>query len=168
MKKHAWLVAIIALGGAASAEASPRMISSSGDWGVYSYQRDGKSVCYALSVPKKAEPSNVDHGKNYFLIAPAEGADREEPEVIAGYPLKAGSMIEVSVGPSWFRMFTKDNTGWVNDPSRAPEFMKALRAGSTMVLRAVSARGTHTTYTYSLGGISAALDRISHCKKQGA
>lgn len=165
MKKHAWLVALIVLGGgAASAEALPKMISSSGDWGVYAYQRGGKTVCYALSVPKDSQPSNVDHGKNYFLIAPAEGLDRKEPEVIAGYPLRPGSMIEVSVGPSTFRMFTRDNTGWVNDTSRAPELMKVLRAGHTMVLRAVSARGTRTTYSYSLEGISAALDSVSHCK----
>ncbi|WP_246737994.1 MULTISPECIES: hypothetical protein [Rhizobium] len=33
-----------------------------------------------------------------------------------------------------------------------------------MVLQAVSARGTHTRYSYSLDGISKALDRVSNCK----
>ena len=163
MKKRV-CVPLIFLVSVASAAATPKMMATSGDWGVYSYQRDGKSVCYALSAPKESEPANVDHGKNYFLIAPAQGADRSEPEVVAGYPLKAGSMIKVSIGQATFRMFTKNNTGWVNNTSRAPEMMRALRSGRTMVLQAVSARGTHTRYSYSLDGISKALDRVAHCK----
>ncbi|WP_246738058.1 MULTISPECIES: hypothetical protein [Rhizobium] len=114
MNKRAFAVPLIFLASVTSAAAAPR-VATSGDWGVYSYQRDGKAVCYALSVPRDAEPAGVDHGRNYFLIAPAQGADRKEPEVIAGYPLKAGSMIEVSIGQKTFRMFTKDNTGWVNN-----------------------------------------------------
>ena len=164
MNKRAFAFPVVFLASVTSPAAAPRVLATSGDWGVYSYQRDGKKLCYALSVPKEAEPAGVDHGNNYFLIAPAQGADRKEPEVIAGYPLKAGSMIEVSIGPKTFRMFTKDNTGWVNNTSRAPELMQAMRSGRTMVLQAVSARGTHTRYSYSLDGISKALDLVSHCK----
>lgn len=53
-----------------TAHAAARMVSQSGDWGVYSFTRSGSRVCYALSVPKQLEPPNVDHGKSYFLIAP--------------------------------------------------------------------------------------------------
>jgi hypothetical protein len=35
-----------------------------------------------------------------------------------------------------------------------------MRAGSTMVVKGTSARGTRTTDTYSLKGVSAALDAI--------
>jgi hypothetical protein len=48
------------------------MVSQSGDWGVYSFMRNGYRVCYALSVPEESAPANVDHGKNYFPIAPTE------------------------------------------------------------------------------------------------
>ncbi|WP_246729287.1 hypothetical protein [Rhizobium ruizarguesonis] len=33
-----------------------------------------------------------------------------------------------------------------------------------MTLNATSARGTRTTYTYSLTGVTAALERVAHCK----
>jgi hypothetical protein len=33
-----------------------------------------------------------------------------------------------------------------------------------MTLKAVSARGTNTTYTYSLKGITAALNAVSRCR----
>ena len=69
------------------------MIGRSGDWDVYSFDRDGKKTCYLLAVPKGAEPEGVAHGDSYFLIAPAEHADRREPEAIMGYALKPGSMV---------------------------------------------------------------------------
>ncbi|WP_431324841.1 invasion associated locus B family protein [Rhizobium sp. YTU87027] len=144
--------------------AAPKMVQQTGDWGVYSYDRNGRTTCYALSIPKDVKPADVDHGQNYFLIAPAEKDGRDEPEAIMGYDLKAGSMVQVSVGDQTFRMFTKENTAWVDDTAREPELIKAFRAGSRMTLEAMSARGTHTTYVYSLDGVTAALDRVARCK----
>lgn len=159
------LIAIAALTtSAVSIQAGPRMVSQSGDWGVYAYRNGTKTNCYALSMPKEAEPAGVDHGKNYFLIAPAEGEKRKEPEAVMGYPLKEGSTVEIAVGAKTFRMFTRNNTAWVYDTSHTLELMNALRAGSQMMLKAISARGTHTTYTYSLNGVTAALKRVSNCK----
>ncbi|TCL65733.1 invasion associated locus B family protein [Rhizobium sp. BK251] len=161
MKKLVGL--LIALSIPLTAQAAPRMVSQTGDWGVYSFKRDGKLVCYALSVPKESRPSDVDHGKNYFLIAPAEKGGGNEPEAVLGYPVRAGSPVQVSVGGKKFKMFVKDNTAWVADAAREPEFINALRSGSQMTLQATSARGTRTSYDYSLSGVSAALERVARC-----
>ncbi|MBB3564277.1 hypothetical protein FHX06_005641 [Rhizobium sp. BK512] len=147
-----------------SAHAAAKMVSQTGDWGVYSFKRDGKPVCYALSVPKEARPSDVDHRKNYFLIAPAEKGGGNEPEAIFGYAVQAGSPVRVSVGEKTFKMFVKDNTAWVADAAREPVLIDALRSGSRMTLQATSARGTLTTYDYSLSGVTAALERVARCK----
>ncbi|MGZ2426240.1 invasion associated locus B family protein [Rhizobium laguerreae] len=147
-----------------TAHAAARMVSQSGDWGIYSFMRNGSRVCYALSVPTESAPANVDHGKNYFLIAPAEKGSGNEPEAILGYALKTGSTVEVSIGNKSFEMFVKDNTAWVSDAALAPELVNALRAGRQMTLHATSARGTRTTYTYSLTGVTAALERVAHCR----
>lgn len=61
-------------------------------------------------------------------------------------------------------MLAKDNTAWVSDAALEPELVNALRSGSQMTLRATSARGTHTTYTYSLTGVMAALEQAARCK----
>lgn len=102
MKKLAGLFVAISI--PLSAHAAARMVSQTGDWGVYSFERDGKLVCYALSVPKEARPLEVDHGKNYFLVAPAEKGGGNEPEAILGYAVQAGS-VQVSVGEKTFKMF---------------------------------------------------------------
>lgn len=147
-----------------SAHAAAKIVSQTGDWGVYSFKRDGKPVCYALSVPKEARPSDVDHGKNYFLIAPAEKGGGNEPEAILGYAVQAGSPVRVSVGEKTFKMFVKDNTAWVADAAREPVLIDALRSGSRMTLQATSAGGTRTSYDYSLSGVTAALERVARCK----
>ncbi|MGO4352825.1 invasion associated locus B family protein [Rhizobium sp. RAF36] len=162
MKKLAGL--LVAMSIPLTAHAAARMVSQTGDWGVYSFKRDGKPVCYALSVPKEARPSDVDHGKNYFLIAPAEKGGGNEPEAILGYAVRPGSPVQISVGEKTFKMFVKDNTAWVADAAQEPELITALRSGSRMTLQATSARGTRTSYDYSLSGVTAALERVARCK----
>jgi hypothetical protein len=76
---------LVAISMPLTAHAAARMVSQTGDWGVYSFKRDGKPVCYALSVPKEARPTNLDHGKNCFLIAPTEKGGGNESEAMLGY-----------------------------------------------------------------------------------
>ncbi|WP_246729289.1 hypothetical protein [Rhizobium ruizarguesonis] len=61
MKKLAGLA--VAASMPLAAHAAARTVSQSGDWGVYSFMRNGSRVCYALSVPNESAPANVDHGK---------------------------------------------------------------------------------------------------------
>ena len=39
----------------------------------------------------------------------------------------------------------------------------AMRTGSNMTLQAVSRRGTRTSYTFSLSGVTAALNQAGQC-----
>jgi hypothetical protein len=57
-------------------------------------------------------------------------------------------------------MYTKDQGAWVDNPAEETRFINAMKGGSTMVITGTSRRGTVTTDTYSLKGISAALKRI--------
>jgi len=128
MKKLAGLLVAISM--PLAAHAAARMVSETGDWGVYSFERDRKPVCYAFSVPKEARPSDVDHGKNYVLIAPAEKGGGSEPEAILGYAVQAGLPVQVSVGDKKFTMFVKDNTAWVSDAAQEPELVKRFDPGA--------------------------------------
>jgi invasion protein IalB len=162
MKRTALLVSFTLLG-ALAAKAQPAIVKQFGDWGVYSYSKGGQTVCYVLTVPKSMEPASVDHGRNYFVIgsAPSSGY---EPQAIMGYDLKPGSRLKVEIGDSSFAMFARGRSAWVIEEAREPEVIAALRSGSHMSLQAQSLRGTTTTYTYSLNGVSAALKRMSTCR----
>lgn len=148
---------------ALAVHAEPSRIQQFDDWGVYSYQSKGSTVCYALSMPKTMEPSGIDHGKNYFLVSPsgAKGGGFV-PEAVAGYALKPGTA-SVDVDGRSFSMVSKDNAAWVQEEAQEPALVNAMRGGSDLTVHATSKRGTATRYTYSLSGITAALKKVSAC-----
>lgn len=146
-----------------AAAAQPTRVAQFDAWGVYSYADGGQTTCYALSVPVTSKPSNVDHGDNFFLLAP-QGSSSYTPQAIMGYPLREGSEVSVSVGNDTFRLAPKDNIAWVRDQSREPVLVDAMRGGSDMTLEAISRRGTNTSYSYSLRGVTAALQEVRKCR----
>ncbi|MCM2294488.1 invasion associated locus B family protein [Allorhizobium sp. BGMRC 0089] len=161
----ALMLAIIGLS-ASVATAAPRMIKQFDHWGLFSYKDGGKTVCYVLSVPVKENPVGVDHGKNFFLIAPKRtGHGAFYPQAIMGYNLKPGSTIGLAIdNDNSFEMMPKKNIGWTRVESQDAQVVSAMKHGHKMTVTAVSARGTHTSYSYSLSGVSAALKQAASCR----
>lgn len=149
---------------ALSASAQPTRIKQFDAWGVYSYGKGSGKSCYVLSVPTSQLPTNVNHGDNFFLVAPQSGASPFMPQAIMGYNVKEGSRITLTIGNDSFTLVPKDHAAWVRDPAREPALVAAMRGGSDMTLKATSARGTDTTYTYSLKGVTAALQAVRNCR----
>lgn len=159
--------ATFALGtSAAFADDSPEALGKFKDWSAYTSKTDsyGK-VCYALAEPKSSDPRSVKRDQVYFLISDWPGRKtKAEPEVVPGYPYKDDSKVTVQVGSDKFEMFTKndgDSGGaWVQDTSDEQRLIDAMRRGQQAIVTGTSSRGTLTKDTYSLSGISAALDMI--------
>nr|WP_200991958.1 invasion associated locus B family protein [Rhizobium rhizogenes] len=156
-------LAFISFGaGAAHADAPVRMQQFDA-WGAYSYKSGGSVSCYALSTPIAQAPSNVDHGDNFLIVAHPSAGDNYVPEVAAGYDLKQGQTMTAMIGDKTYAMFTKDRHGWVQDENQQPAMVQAMKSGAKLELHATSKRGTATSYSYSLSGITGALKRISTC-----
>ncbi|MBW3096744.1 invasion associated locus B family protein [Pseudohoeflea coraliihabitans] len=156
--------ALVAMSTVAAAQ-SPTRLKQFDAWGAYSYKTGDSSVCYVLSVPTVKSPSNVDHGDIFFLISQRPGQNISyEPQAMMGYPLKEASKIEVDVDGKKFGLFTRGTSGWVENAAEEPQLVAAMRAGSQMTVKATSRRGTNTTYSYSLKGVTAALEQINSCK----
>lgn len=147
----------------AQPRSAPTIVRTFGAWGVYSYSEDGAKRCYALSSPQRASPADVDHGSNYFLAAP-DGSGRYYPQAIMGYDLAANSAMSVSIDGKTFAMAPRGNSGWAKDASDDPVIINAMKSGSSLALKAVSKRGTRTSYEYSLAGITAALNEAQRCR----
>ncbi|WFU11936.1 invasion associated locus B family protein (plasmid) [Rhizobium sp. CB3090] len=143
--------------------AAPVRIDQFGAWGAFSYKSDSGMSCYILSTPIAQMPSSVDHGDNFFIVAHPSGQDYV-PEAMAGYDLRQGAPMTAMIGGKTFAMFTKDRHGWVQNEADQPSMIQALKSGDKLELHATSKRGTATSYTYSLSGVSAALERIGKCK----
>jgi hypothetical protein len=76
-----------------------------------------------------------------------------------GFPLREnGSTAEI--GDTKFDLITKGNNAWLRNAAEEGRFVEAMRRGSTLTIKAYSTRSNLTTDTYSLSGVSAALDRV--------
>jgi hypothetical protein len=159
------VAALAALTSQAALAAQPDLTRQFGSWGAYTFESDGDVRCYVLSMPTSMRPIDVDHGENYFLVAPRSKKPGDAmPEAVMGYALKPESTIKVVIGEQTFHMLTRDHRAWLKRRERAPELVAAMKSGKTMALQATSRRGTWTSYTYSLNGISAALTYARRCQ----
>lgn len=162
--KFCYLIAVFAIAAAASANAQPTMVKQYDAWGVYSYQTGSLPTCYMLTIPADERPADVDHGDNFFLLAPTKAAQAEyEPQALMGYRLKAGAPVSARIGDERFHMMSDGKSAWLQKPTRISDMIDAMRGGSEMINKATSRRGTKTTYTYSLTGVTAALKHLKEC-----
>jgi hypothetical protein len=170
MKLMRFLVSACFVLAAASAlaqgAAKPTLVGTFSKWTLWSYTGSYKGngegkVCYIYSEPDKMEPAKLDHGRVSFSVtsSPAEGI-KTEANFVTGYTMKEQSSVSVTVGDKTFTMFTQGDSAWLVNTDEEPALLSAMRAGSSMVIKATSRRGNETTYTYSLSGVTAASDKL--------
>jgi len=160
------IAAGVALAPLASAQADdPTLLGAFGAWSAFSNGTGDGKVCYALSSPTAKLPAKIKRDPVYFLINdwPRRGA-KAEPEVVPGYQYKDNSKATVQVGSDKFDFFTKNEDGvggaWVEQQADEVRLIDAMKSGQQIVVTGISKRGTMTHDTYSLKGISDALDKI--------
>jgi invasion protein IalB len=145
------------------------LLGQFGDWGAYKATPNGKMVCFALSKPTKAvtDPPgrNRDPGYAFVSTRPAEKV-KNEVSIIVGYPQKPNVDATLTIdGSARYSMYTQEDGAWVKNAAEEPQLVNAMRKGTEMVVRSISTHGTKTTDTYSLKGISDALDKVAaECK----
>jgi len=118
-------------------------------------------ICYIASIPQDKQPTNVDHGDvNFFIIHRKGLGTRQEVQSQMGYVLKTGSVPTATVDGKNYNMVIEGKAAWLASTSDEPGFVAEMKRGKTMNVKAVSQRGTNTSYTYSLSGVTAAMKAI--------
>jgi hypothetical protein len=145
---------------AAAAAEQPKTIGTFEAWDALTFDEGGGLVCYASSEPVQAEGNYAKRGKVYALVThrPARKS-RGVVTIMAGYAYKAGGDVTAAIGGQTFTLFASGEAAWADDATD-PKLVAAMKAGSEMVVRGVSSRGTKTTDTYSLAGFSRAYAAI--------
>lgn len=140
----------------------PEHLDTHRDWHTYTYRENDKLVCYMVSKPTKEEGEYSQRGDVYLLVThrPSE-ASRDVVSVITGYSYGAESEATITVGDKRFDLFTSENTAWARDAATDANMISAMKAGTSMIVKGTSSRGTVTTDTYSLLGFTAAYNQIS-------
>jgi len=153
---------------AAAGGAQPKLLGQYGMWGAYTASPGGKKVCFALAKPSSSEtnPPNRPRNPVYMFIStrPAEKVSREV-SLVVGYPFKPGTEAAAQIGGTTFALYTQQDGAWIKDATEEAKMVDAMRGGENVVIKGVSAKGTRSTDTFPLKGVSQALDRAGQeCK----
>ena len=154
---------------AAAGGAEPTLIGQFGTWGAYTAMPNGKKVCFALAKPSssKTNPPNRPRDPAYAFVStrPAEKVTNEV-SIMIGYALKPGSESSLEVGGASYAMYTQGDGLWIKNAAEEERMVEAMRKSADVTVKGVSAKGTETTDTFSLKGLSQALDKLAQdCRR---
>jgi invasion protein IalB len=146
----------------------PTLLGQYGEWGAYMADPGGKKVCFAIAKPTAAETTPPNRPRNpVYMFLSTRPADKvaNELSIIAGYPLKAGTEASIEVGSTSYALYTQQDGAWIKNATEEAQLIDAMRQGQTAVVKGVSSKGTQSTDTYSLKGLTQALERTAQdCK----
>lgn len=156
------VTAVVAAAASAQA-AAPKVLGTFNDWEAYQLiEGANQRTCYMASQPSKKEPGNVKRGDVLVFVThrPAD-KERDVVNVQFGYPLKAGSDVQLSVGDAKFNLFANGEAAWTRGAADDKALVGAMMKGANMTVNGLSERGTKTVDTYSLRGFTAAYREIT-------
>jgi hypothetical protein len=152
----------------AASGAQPKLLGQYADWGAYTASPGGKKVCFAIAKPASSETNPPNRPRNpIFMFISTRPADKvtNEVSIIVGYPFKPGSEAGVQIGSTAFALYTQLDGGWIKNAAEEAQMVDAMRSGDKAIVKGESAKGTQTTDTFTLKGVSQALDRVAQeCK----
>ena len=160
---------ILALLSAPSFAASnTKPVQEFSDWRLFVDGQGAAKTCYLAAEPKSSAPANVKRGETYLVVShrPGQGV-RGEISVRIGYPFSATSVPFAKVGSDEFNFITgvkaqngADEWTWIENLKHQPRLLRAMKRGNELVFKGTSARGTLTTDSYSLRGVTAAMKAL--------
>ena len=153
-----------------AAQESTNRVATKTDWSVFT--EENPKECWGVSSPKETlntrdgSPAAVRRGDILLFVTyrPATGA-AGEVSFTGGYPFAPGSTVTMTIDSTSFEMFVDGEWAWPASAADDAAMLAALKAGSSAVLTARSARGTQTKDTFSLLGFTAAMEESeARCK----
>lgn len=154
--------AIISLAAPTLAQQQPQNLGTFKFWTAWKGTDANGEMCYISSQPQSTEPANVKRSPIHFLVIHRKGlGTKNEVQTLIGYPFNtSNSNASASVDGKTYPMVTEGEAAWLASSADEPGFVESLKAGSTLVVRGTSQRGTNTVDTYDLGGVTAAMTEI--------
>lgn len=158
------LVALTAATGA-FAQVSTNRVAANTDWSVF--VEESPKECWAVTAPKETvntkdgQPVSVRRGDILLFVTYRPGLADGEVSFTGGYPFAGGSTVNLDIGGTAFELITEGEWAWSGSKEDDAKITAALKAGASAVLTARSGRGTQTKDTFSLLGVSAALDEAA-------
>lgn len=131
-------------------------------WSAYRFHDRGGEVCFMSRPPEKQEGKFKKRGPVLFFVTHwSGGKDANVISVSTGYDIKPKSTVTLAIKGKKFNLLPQGDKAWTKDQAEDNAVIKELLAGSSLVIKGVSARGTATTDTYNLKGSGDAYKAIT-------
>lgn len=157
------VAALLGLAPAAQAQqAAATELGTFNAWSAWTATDASGKICYISAAPQASQPAGAKRDPIHFMIIHRKGmGTKNEVQTIIGYPYnatdaKASAAIDGKVYP----MVVEGSAGWLASTGDETGFVTAFKAGSNLVVKGTSQRGTNTSDTYSLSGATAAMKAI--------
>lgn len=148
-------------------EISDNRVSVKSAWSVF-VEEDPKE-CWVVSAPQswtasrggQNVTSSVTRGEigMFVTFRPGSGV-AGEVSFTGGYPFREGSTVTVEVRDTSYTLFVDGEWAWPA-PADDGKLLTDMKAGVDAVVTGISSRGTTTRDTFSLIGITAAVDEAA-------
>lgn len=160
------VTAFVALATGAQAQQATEL-GSFNAWTAWQATDASGQICYISAQPQKSEPAGANRDPIHFMIIHRKGlGTKNEVQTLIGYPFNATSAnASTAIDGKSYPMVTEGSAAWLASTGDEAGFVSAFKAGSQMLVRGTSQRGTNTIDTYSLSGATAAMNAIdAACK----
>lgn len=160
------VTALVAFATAAQAQQATEL-GSFNAWTAWQATDASGQICYISATPQKSEPAGANRDPIHFMIIHRKGlGTKNEVQTLIGYPFNTtAANASASVDGKSYPMVTEGSAAWLASTNDEAGFVAAFKAGSQLLIKGTSQRGTNTTDTYSLSGATAAMNAIdAACK----
>lgn len=146
---------------AASAQTNerPQLLGRYAHWAAYQHGVATDKVCFAITQARDRVPAATAATSNSQVLLsvwPRQGV-KGELSFKLGYKAKAGAPLTAAAGTATFRLFLAEDRAYIADATSELKLLEAMRKGARLVLQGTSADGTAVSETFSLAGLSPAL-----------
>ncbi len=113
-----------------------------------------KNICYMISFPLSSEGNYTTRDPAYLMVSirPSENIVGEIA-FYAGYPY-GDKPVELTIDGKSYSFLTRGEWAWPKDNQTNTELLNSMIAGNRLVVKGNSQRGTLTTDTFSLSGVT--------------
>ncbi|MEN3975150.1 hypothetical protein [Emcibacter sp. SYSU 3D8] len=153
----AGLAAFAAAGPALAAQ--PKLLGTFTDWDAFTNGSGNAKTCWAITVPKRTKPQEVDHTGVFFMVSHKPGKKiSDEVRFGARYTLKSNKDGTAIMGGFKEPLFNSGKDAWAYDAASDKRIVATMKGAALLTVKEMAANGDNTEYDFSLSGFTAAIN----------
>ena len=124
--------------------------------GKWSFKKVNGTACSIFQIPVSEKGDYSKRGTVLFYVFKEDNT--EYVRIDSGYPYDPNKYVKVSIDSNNYQFFGENDSAWSMKDDRI--IVDAMKAGKQMIVVGYSQRGTETTDTYTLIGITNAYNSL--------